>query len=580
MHLLRHSAKLSNSAIAASAAASGRNSFQFQWLRRSAAHFSSSAASSDSDSNSKKKDGDSASSFVESLGSKIQASFESNPELKKTMEELGGTDSIGKKSKEFADRIRKLDKEASKMKDTVSGHAADASEGASNTFAKFRAEAEEKAKSVPRPDINIPGMEGSEETVNKVKDAMGSIGTTFRSTHEKVLGSLPKSFAGDDKSWADAARAVFGLRPLEAKSSEAQADQGAASEGEDEVDAVWHEATDEETGKVYYYNDEGETRWDDPRKEGEEETPQMTPEEEAAAWAEAKAAAGPSLIEQQIEELASTIPVLEERREAALEESDMAAYKDLNKEIIAVRKEMEKLAAKANTDAMVTVEEKKGAWEKFGENLKDTPLLKGIFGLGKEAEKLKEGVDELGERLEHSQNPLVYKMYSMWDSVFAENEMGEAIREIRKLDPTFTMEQFQDDMEHEIVPAVLGAYLKGDAKTLDEWCGEAASAATKASIDQRNQAGRVMDPNILNMQHFTVAAAKVVDKVGPIIVMQFMAQQINCLYDKKGNVVEGNDDEIVAVFYAFVMKRVFDEEQNRIKYEVAEFAIQGTVPWI
>ena len=42
---------------------------------------------------------------------------------------------------------------------------------------------------------------------------------------------------------------------------------------------------------------------------------------------------------------------------------------------------METLAQKANTDAVVFVEEKKGAWEKFGETLKDTPLLQGIFAV-------------------------------------------------------------------------------------------------------------------------------------------------------------------------------------------------------
>ena len=164
--------------------------------------------------------------------------------------------------------------------------------------------------------------------------------------------------------------------------------------------------------------------------------------------------------------------------------------------------------------------------------------------------------------------------------MFAESEMGECIREIRALDPTFTMEKFTDDMEYEVVPEVLGAYLKGDKATLEKWCGDAAYAATKASIEQREAAGQQMDTNILNLQHLSVAAAKVVDKIGPIIVLQFMAQQINCLYDKKGKVVEGNDDEVVAVFYAFVVKREYDEEDSAIKYKVVEFSIQGTNPWI
>jgi mitochondrial import inner membrane translocase subunit TIM44 len=171
---------------------------------------------------------------------------------------------------------------------------------------------------------------------------------------------------------------------------------------------------------------------------------------------------------------------------------------------------------------------------------------------------------------------------SAWDSMFAETEMGEAIREFRKIDPDFTMEGFVEEMEEKVIPVVLGAYLREDLPTLNQYLGEGAFAAVKAAVDERRRAERRMDPNILNIQHAQVAAAKVVEKMQtPMIVLQFMAQQIDCLYDKTGtNVVEGNDNKVSAVFYAFAMTRERSETDGTLKWVIKEFAIVGMVPWI
>lgn len=178
-----------------------------------------------------------------------------------------------------------------------------------------------------------------------------------------------------------------------------------------------------------------------------------------------------------------------------------------------------------------------------------------------------------------SQNPWVYRAYSAWETVFAETEMGETISELRKLDPEFTFESMLTEMEEEVVPLVLRAYLREDVKTLEEWCSEAAAGAVKAAINQRKAAGRKMDDNILSIDHMQIAAAKVVDKMGPLIVIQFMVQQIDCMYDLKGNVVDGSDDKIAAVFYAFALGREYDEQEEMLKWKIKEFAIVGTQPW-
>jgi import inner membrane translocase subunit TIM44 len=109
-----------------------------------------------------------------------------------------------------------------------------------------------------------------------------------------------------------------------------------------------------------------------------------------------------------------------------------------------------------NTTSVVVVEERKGAWESFSETLRDTPLLRGIFGFGqtKAAKTLTNAAEDAREAWETSQHPLIYRVQSVWDSMFAETEMGEAIREFRKIDPNFTMEGFVSEMEEEVIPKV------------------------------------------------------------------------------------------------------------------------------
>jgi len=390
-------------------------------------------------------------------------------------------------------------------------------------------------------------------------------------------------FAKDETSWTDALRKVFGLQPAEKPEK-------------------WYDAVDEKTGKRYQYNDAGDMRWiesasgedassadksnkaanNKPPEDGEEQH-QPSPEEEAKNFVAQHQQQGPSLYELKLEELSMKIKKLEDEREAAQNASDMALYKELNKQVRAVRKEIEAITSKLNSSEIVLKEEKKGAWEQFSERLKDTPLLKGIFGLGDTSagKKLSDVAEDAREAWETSQHPLVYRAHSVWSSMFAETEMGEAIRELRKIDPDFTMEGFLVEMEESIVPTVLGAFLRGDKKALRPWLGEAALAAVSASIDERKRAGRVMDPNILAIQHVNVHAAKVVEKLGPLIVVQFMAQQIDCLYDSKsGQVVEGSDNQVAAVFYAFAMTRDADPETGAaLAWNIKEFAIVGSLPW-
>jgi len=396
-----------------------------------------------------------------------------------------------------------------------------------------------------------------------------SLKEKLQQTKEKVVSSVP--VIEDERSWSDALRAVFGIKPEKKKSNKPAA---TPEEGSDKVDPnTWYEAKDKDSGELYYYNLAGDTVWEKP--EGKILKPEDAPLEEPAATE-------PSYYEKKITEKAAEITELEAERDAALAESDTAKFKEVNKKVRELRKEIQRLGELANTTAVVHVEEKRDAWDKFNDRLKEAPIIRSILGLADSdvARKVRDSAEDAREALETSQNPLVYRMFSAYDSVFAETEEGEAVRAFRKMEPDFLVQTALEEIEDDLAPTVIKAFLRGDMATIDGYCSEGAGAAVKQSIRDRLAAGRKSNETILSISDINLMTAKVVDKVGPIMVVSFMCQQINCLYDNKGNVVEGSEDEIVGVFYVFGLTREYDEVDTEYKWKIKEFAIGGVTPYL
>lgn len=113
-----------------------------------------------------------------------------------------------------------------------------------------------------------------------------------------------------------------------------------------------------------------------------------------------------------------------------------------------------KAREEAGPSAIVLVKDPKSAWESMRERLADSPLIREMLknsrkigqqaastDIGKAAVDVGKTVqDKIGDAREFwetSQNPIVYTLSGVWDSLTGETEEGIAISEIRKLDPKF-----------------------------------------------------------------------------------------------------------------------------------------------
>jgi mitochondrial import inner membrane translocase subunit TIM44 len=61
------------------------------------------------------------------------------------------------------------------------------------------------------------------------------------------------------------------------------------------------------------------------------------------------------------------------------------------------------------------------------------------------------------------------------------------------------------------------------------------------------------------------------DAHNPTLVVQFMCQQIDCVRDTSGEVIEGADDRVQAFFYMLAFVRDFDETEQELRWRVRDF---------
>ncbi|CAH0473439.1 unnamed protein product [Peronospora belbahrii] len=243
------------------------------------------------------------------------------------------------------------------------------------------------------------------------------------------------------------------------------------------------------------------------------------------------------------------------------------------------------------TSALVAVKNEESAWQRVSARFREAPIIQGILNAAKQAaktdagkkvhqttkqvkDKLSDAQEEVLEVWETSQNPWVYRLSSIYDGLFGETPMGVAIKEIRRAEPDFILEEWKKNIEEIVLPGVLEAFLRGNSRDLKKWFGEAAYSRVNIAIRERKSEGLVLDPHVLSIDNVEVIEATAEDKQAPIILMRFQAQQINCIRNREGEIVEGSEDEVLAYYYIFAFQRDYDEEQESLRWRVVDLHMQ------
>lgn len=279
-------------------------------------------------------------------------------------------------------------------------------------------------------------------------------------------------------------------------------------------------------------------------------------------------------------------------------------HKDINKKLSDIHKTSPGGAADDDneaadkyegTTAIMVIDESENlnAFERIQKRLSEAPIIQDILGRTQEIyeksgaskahEKISNISEDAREAWETSQNPWVYRVSSVYDTVTAESESAMAERELRELDPHFSLEQWKHDVESYTLPKIMRLFLEGRIKDLEPFLGEAVYNKVAAEARARKKEGVYVDSNVLGIMNAEILSCNpdTVNKGSPIIVLHFMCQQINCVRKKEdGTITEGSEDDIRAYSYVAAFQREYDEEKGELNWKIVDFMLNGAIAYL
>ncbi|CAD7701113.1 unnamed protein product [Ostreobium quekettii] len=213
-------------------------------------------------------------------------------------------------------------------------------------------------------------------------------------------------------------------------------------------------------------------------------------------------------------------------------------------------------AASGGPSHLVVAEQRKSAfWKLLEDAFQSSPLFRRLEGL-KDHQVFSRGREiaaGLRDRWEASDHPMMHKIQDVQDRLFTEPEAARVMREIRLRDPSFDMVAFLTSVKADI-PAIITAYLEGKEAVLRQHCTQEMSERLVGMYRHYEAQGTRQDPTLLFVSDVELFDATYVEQQ-PVVVVTFSCQQINCLRDKFGNVVDGGEDEIHQVYYAWALQQ-------------------------
>lgn len=206
----------------------------------------------------------------------------------------------------------------------------------------------------------------------------------------------------------------------------------------------------------------------------------------------------------------------------------------------------------AQTAELMLVQEQQTAWQKTWSSLSEKlPFLKNLSSSRLQDtsvyKKGQEMVEDLKEKYETSDHPAVHKVEEMKERIMTGSEATQAMSIIRQRNPHFDLNHFVKCIKFD-APHVTKAFLQRELHVLEEHCGPELLERFSGIFKHFTEQGVTEDPTILHTSEVEIVEIRMMDD-DPFIITQFNCQQLKCIRDKFGNVVEGSPDTIQRVFY-------------------------------
>ncbi|CAH8599806.1 unnamed protein product [Schistosoma rodhaini] len=159
------------------------------------------------------------------------------------------------------------------------------------------------------------------------------------------------------------------------------------------------------------------------------------------------------------------------------------------------------------------------------------------------------------------------------------NDLQQVLDEIIKMDPSFNLESFIRYCRFIVIPNVLEAIVRGDLRILHDWCHEAPYNVLATPLKQMKELGYISESRILDVHNVDVQMGKMMEQ-GPVLIITFQAQQINCILDKNGNLHEGDPNKVLRVTNVWALCRDQSEMNPLAAWRVLDIAMMPSEQWM
>lgn len=189
-------------------------------------------------------------------------------------------------------------------------------------------------------------------------------------------------------------------------------------------------------------------------------------------------------------------------------------------------------------------------------------------------------------RYDESDNPVIRasrlltdKITSVVGGMFQKTELSETLTEICKIDNSFDPKLFLKQCEQDIIPNILEAMTRGDLDILKDWCHEGPYNLFAIPIQEAYKKGYRIESKILDIDNVDLAMGKVMDQ-GPVLIITFTSQQMMCVKDRDGRVVEGDPDKVMRVSYVWVLCRDPTETDPKAAWRLLDLSASSNEQFV
>lgn len=220
------------------------------------------------------------------------------------------------------------------------------------------------------------------------------------------------------------------------------------------------------------------------------------------------------------------------------------------------------------------VEIPKGRLQKFKERVFSSRIFRQVT---QTRDKVVESENPIVQQAVDASSSVVEGASYVKEKVLGDTDISIVLSAIKESNPDFSLEDFQDDLERHFLPTFMRAFIEEAslAKT-QMMCTGKALLILDHILGEQQKNDLKSEGKIMWISNVELHNASFDDEDEPRLYFTFRCQQVVCIRDSRGKIVEGGPTDLNTVVYVVEMK----EAEDSYDWLISDFQIAGQLKQI